>query len=112
MQQRNGAFSQRQQGCFLRVKLRIVLGRRGIEHHHREGLSLALLAPAQPGYCGGMARIAWRKFQPFVLEERERTGTQKSWEWFQWLAEQLDLHAVSRTNLRTGAFIAHRDWKP
>ncbi len=61
---------------------------------------------------GGMARVAWRKFQPFVLDERERTRTQKSWEWFQWLAEQLDRHAISRTNLRTGAFIAHRDWKP
>ena len=45
-------------------------------------------------------------------EERERTGTQKSWEWFQWLAEQIDRHGVSRTNLQTGAFIAHRDWKP
>jgi len=60
----------------------------------------------------GMARVAWRKFQPFVLDERERTGTQKSWEWFQWLAEQLDLHGASRTNLKTGAYVAYRDWKP
>ena len=77
--------------------------------------------PFSPGSCpstvaddliGGMARIAWRKFRPFVHDERERTGTQKSWEWFQWLAEQLDLHGASRTNLQTGAFIAYRDWKP
>ena len=61
---------------------------------------------------GGMARVAWRRFQPFVEEERVRTGTQKSWEWFQWLAEQLDRHALSKTTLQVGAPVAHRDWKP
>jgi hypothetical protein len=82
-----------------------------------EGIGYSVFARIVPlsvadDLVGGMARVAWRKFQPFVLEERERTGTQKSWEWFQWLAEQLDLHAVSRTSLRTGAYVAHRDWKP
>ena len=61
---------------------------------------------------GGMARIAWRKFRPFAEDERERTGTQKSWEWFQWLAEQLDRHGQSKTSLKVGAPVAHRDWKP
>jgi hypothetical protein len=61
---------------------------------------------------GGMARIAWRKFRPFVEDERLRTGTQKSWEWFQWLAEQLDRHQLSKTSLRVGAPVAHRDWRP
>ena len=82
-----------------------------------EGIGYSVFARIVPlsvadDLVGGMARVAWRKFQPFALEERERTGTQKSWEWFQWLAEQIDRHAVSRTNLQTGAFIAHRDWKP
>jgi hypothetical protein len=82
-----------------------------------EGIGYSVFARIVPlsvadDLVGGMARVAWRKFQPFVLEERERTGTQKSWEWFQWLAEQLDRHATSRTSLTTGAFIAHRDWKP
>ncbi len=82
-----------------------------------EGIGYSVYARIVPltvadDLIGGMARVAWRKFQPFVLEERERTGTQKSWEWFQWLAEQLDRHGASRTNLRTGAFVAHRDWKP
>jgi hypothetical protein len=82
-----------------------------------EGIGYSVFARIVPlsvadDLIGGMARVAWRKFQPFALDERERTGTQKSWEWFQWLAEQIDRHGVSRTNLQTGAFIAHRDWKP
>jgi len=82
-----------------------------------EGIGYSVFARIVPlsvadDLVGGMARIAWRKFQPFVLDERERTGTQKSWEWFQWLAEQLDRHSASQTNLRIGAFLAYRDWKP
>jgi hypothetical protein len=82
-----------------------------------EGIGYSVFARIVPlnvadDLVGGMARIAWRKFQPFVLDERERTGTQKSWEWFQWLAEQLDRHATSRTNLKVGAYSAYRNWKP
>jgi len=82
-----------------------------------EGIGYSVFARIVPlavadDLIGGMARVAWRKFRPFVEEERERTGTQKSWEWFQWLAEQLDRHNASRTNLQLGAFTAHRDWKP
>jgi hypothetical protein len=82
-----------------------------------EGLGYSVFARIVPlsvadDLIGGMARIAWRKFRPFVEEERERTGTQKSWEWFQWLAEQLDCHSSSKTNLKLGAAVAYRDWKP
>ena len=82
-----------------------------------EGLGYSVFARIVPlsvadDLIGGMARIAWRKFQPFVEMERERTGTQKSWEWFQWLAEQLERHGTSKTNLRLGAPTAYRDWKP
>jgi hypothetical protein len=82
-----------------------------------EGIGYSVFARIVPlsvadDLVGGMARVAWRKFQPFVLDERDRTGTQKSWEWFQWLAEQVDRHGASRTNLQTGAYIAYRDWKP
>ena len=82
-----------------------------------EGIGYSVFARIVPlavadDLVGGMARVGWRKFQPFVLDERERTGTQKSWEWFQWLAEQLDRHATSRTNLKVGAFVAYCDWKP
>ena len=82
-----------------------------------EGIGYSVFARIVPlavadDLIGGMARVAWRKFRPFVEEERERTGTQKSWEWFQWLAEQLEEHAPSRTSLTKGAFEAYRNWKP
>ena len=82
-----------------------------------EGLGYSVFARIVPlavadDLIGGMARIAWRKFRPFVEEERQRTGTQKSWEWFQWLAEQLERHAKSKTSLKVGAPVAHRDWRP
>ena len=82
-----------------------------------EGIGYSVFARIVPlsvadDLVGGMARIAWRKFRPFVEVERERTGTQKSWEWFQWLAEQLERHGPSRTSLSVGAPVAYRDWKP
>lgn len=82
-----------------------------------EGLGYSVFARIVPisvadDLIGGMARVAWRKFRPYVIAERERTGTQKSWEWFQWLAEQLDRHGTSRTSLKVGAPVAYRDWKP
>jgi hypothetical protein len=36
---------------------------------------------------GGTVRVAWRKLHDHVEYERERAGSQKNWEWFQWLAE-------------------------
>jgi hypothetical protein len=36
----------------------------------------------------------------------------KNWEWFQWLAEQIDRHSKARTSLTLGAHEAHRDWRP
>ncbi len=82
-----------------------------------EGLGYSVFARIVPlsvadDLIGGMARIAWRRFQPFVEVERARTGTQKSWEWFQWLAEQLERHQKSRTSLQVGAPVAYRDWRP
>ena len=82
-----------------------------------EGIGYSVFARIVPlsvadDLVGGMARVAWRKFRPFVEDERLRTGTQKSWEWFQWLAEQLERHGTSKTSLKVGAPVAHRDWKP
>jgi len=61
---------------------------------------------------GGTVRIAWRKLRGYVDYERERAGSQKFWEWFQWLAEQIDRHSKARTSLTFGAHEAHRDWRP
>ena len=61
---------------------------------------------------GGTVRVAWRKLRGYVEYERERVGSQKNWEWFQWLAEQIDRHSKAPTSLGRGAHDAYRDWQP
>jgi len=61
---------------------------------------------------GGIIRVTWRKMRRYILHDRARSGSQKGWEWFQWLAEQVDRHSSSKTNLQTGAFEAYRSWRP
>jgi hypothetical protein len=82
-----------------------------------EGIGYSVFARMVPlavvdDLVGGTARVAWRKLQPFIEFERQRSGSQKSWEWFQWLAEQLESHRLSRTSLTEGAFTVYRHWKP
>lgn len=60
---------------------------------------------------GGTVRVAWSRMRPYVEFERARSGSQKSWEWFQWLAERL-ADTRSATSLARGAQEAHRDWRP
>lgn len=61
---------------------------------------------------GGTVRVAWRKLRGYAEYERDRSGSQKNWEWFQWLAEQIDRHSKAGTNLTLGAHEAYRDWRP
>jgi hypothetical protein len=61
---------------------------------------------------GGTVRVAWRNLRGYVDYERVRAGSQKNWEWFQWLAEQIDRHSKARTSLAVGAHEAYRDWRP
>jgi hypothetical protein len=82
-----------------------------------EGLGYAVFARIVPlktvdDLVGGSVRVAWRNMRQYVEFERNRAGSQKSWEWFQWLAEQLERHGTSRTNLGIGAYVVYRDWKP
>ena len=82
-----------------------------------EGLGYAVFARMVPlnvvdELMGGTVRVAWRKLQRYVEYERERAGSQKTWEWFQWLAEQLDRHSRARTSLTVGEHDAYRDWRP
>ena len=82
-----------------------------------EGLGYAVFARIVPlktvdDLVGGSVRVAWRNMRQYVEFERNRAGSQKSWEWFQWLAEQLERHGTNRTNLGTGAYVAYQDWKP
>lgn len=61
---------------------------------------------------GGTVRVAWPKLRGYVEYERKRAGSQKNWEWFQWLAEQIDRHSKARTSLTLGAHEAYRNWRP
>jgi hypothetical protein len=61
---------------------------------------------------GGTVRIAWRKLRGYVEYERERAGSQKNWEWFQWLAEQIDRHSQNTNESCPRAHDAYRDWRP
>ena len=61
---------------------------------------------------GGTVRVAWRNLRGYVEYERERAGSKKNWEWFQWLAEQIDRHSKAPTSLALGAYDAYRDWRP
>jgi hypothetical protein len=82
-----------------------------------EGIGYSVFARVVPlrvvdDLIGGTARVAWRKLRKYVEFERERAGSQKSWEWFEWLVEQMDRHNQSRTSLAVGAPKVYRDWKP
>jgi hypothetical protein len=82
-----------------------------------EGLGYSVFARIVPlrvaaDLVGGTARLAWRKLQPYIKEERRRTGSQKTFEWFQWLALQLERHSPGKTTLEMGAQEVYKDWKP
>jgi hypothetical protein len=82
-----------------------------------EGLGYSVFARVVPlrvvgDLAGGTVRLAWRKLRPYVEEERRRSGSQKTFEWFQWLAVQLERYSPGKTSLEVGAQEAYRDWKP
>jgi hypothetical protein len=82
-----------------------------------EGIGYSVYARLVPlgvvaDLVGGTARLAWRKLRPYVEEERRRSGSQKTFEWFQWLATQLERHSPGKTNLEVGAHQAYADWNP
>ena len=57
---------------------------------------------------GGTARLAWQRLRKWVERVREESGP-SSFEWFQWLYEQLEAHPVPKG---AGAHVVHRDWRP
>jgi hypothetical protein len=82
-----------------------------------EGLGYSVYARIVPlqvvaDLMGGTVRLAWRKVQPYVEEERRRSGSQKTFEWFQWLSTQLERYSPGKTNLEMGAHQAYQEWKP
>ena len=82
-----------------------------------EGIGYSVYARVVPlrvvaDLMGGTIRLAWRKLQPYIEEERRRTGSRKTFEWFEWLATQIERHVPGKTNLEIGAQEAYLDWKP
>ncbi len=82
-----------------------------------EGLGYSVYARIVPLHVvgdllGGTVRLAWRKLRLYIEEERQRSGSQKTFEWFQWLATQLERYSPGKTNLEVGAHQAYQDWKP
>jgi hypothetical protein len=82
-----------------------------------EGLGYSVYARIVPlqvvaDLVGGTVRLAWRKLRPYIEEERRRTGSQKTFEWFQWLAVQLERYSPGKTDLQKGAHEVYRNWSP
>jgi len=82
-----------------------------------EGLGYSVYAGVVPLHVaadlvGGTVRLAWRKLRPYAEVERQRSGSRKFFEWFQWLAIQLERHSPGQTNLQAGAQEVYLDWKP
>lgn len=82
-----------------------------------EGIGYSVFARIVPlsvvdDLLGGTVRVAFRKLRPYIEFERDRAGSRKTWEWFEWLAIQLDRHAVGKTSLERGAHETYQDWEP
>ncbi len=82
-----------------------------------EGVGYSVYARAVPlttvgDLMGGTIRLAWRKLGPYIEDERRRTGSRKTFEWFEWLAKQVERHLPGRTSLEIGAQDAYADWEP
>ena len=82
-----------------------------------EGLGYSVYARIVPlrvvgDLMGGTVRLAWRKLRPYIEEERRRSGSRKTFEWFEWLATQVERHLPGKTSLEMGAQEAYLDWKP
>ena len=63
-------------------------------------------------FMGGIVRVASNRMRRYIEFERARSGSQKGWEWFQWLSEQIERYGSGETNLLRGAHEAYRDRKP
>jgi hypothetical protein len=72
-----------------------------------EGLGHSVYARIVPlrvvgDLLGGTVRLAWRKVQRYVEEGRRRSGSEKTFEWFQWLAKQFGTIFTRKDQLEDG----------
>jgi len=59
---------------------------------------------------GGSIQAAWAILRGYVELTRETTGRPSVYEWFQWLAEQLDRHPEYQDMI--GAYEKYQQWRP
>ncbi len=57
---------------------------------------------------GGSTGLLWRKLHNWTADLREQLDEPKTFEWFQWLADRLEVH---ERDIRP-AYEAHKDWAP
>jgi hypothetical protein len=59
---------------------------------------------------GGIIRASWARLRPYIEEQRTEKSIPNMAEWFQWLAERLELYG--RPEKARGTHIAFKDWRP
>ncbi|MEM1081612.1 MAG: hypothetical protein AAGH65_08530 [Pseudomonadota bacterium] len=59
---------------------------------------------------GNSIQASWGILQEFVEQTRVNTGRPSVYEWFQWLAEQLDRYPEFQDEV--GAYTKYSDWRP
>jgi hypothetical protein len=59
---------------------------------------------------GGPILITWHRLARFAADVRSEFGRDTMWEWFQWLAEQLE--RLEHEQGRAPAYQREADWKP
>jgi hypothetical protein len=61
---------------------------------------------------GGATLLAWRQTRAYAQAERDRSGSEKVFEWFQWLSEQLAREGTATSTMGIGAQVKYRNWRP
>lgn len=59
---------------------------------------------------GGFLRSSWERLAPYATAERDRIGSPRWGEWYQWLVERIAERRGPRRS--QGAYDAFKDWRP
>ncbi len=57
---------------------------------------------------GGFLRESWRRLEPYIMDQRAKLGAPRYAEWYQWLAERVEVRRKRRT---VGAYEAFSTWR-
>ncbi len=73
---------------------------------YQKSLSLEMVAE----WGGGGTVAMWNRVKPLAMKERAESGRTGPYDWFEWLAVQLERHCSDMLN--SNAVDRHGDWKP